>query len=179
MIDGTVTIQDATVSRALKRLADATSDRRPALRAANRRLLTLVREGFRSGTDPWGEAWERLAMRSGQPLKDTGRLRNSFTGEATNDEAIVGTNVCYAVVHQFGATVTAGAPSGNNVCGYTPKGASYLTFPTPNGGFARKKSVEIPRRAMLPITESGQATLPDDWADAVIEEIQNHIESAL
>lgn len=177
MIGGKVQIQDAKVSKALAGLAEATSNRRPALRAVNRRLLTLVRDGFRSGTDPWGRRWAPLAVRSGQPLRDTGRLRNSFVGRATDDEAVIGTNVCYAVVHQMGTTITAGKPSGNNVCGYTPKGAPFLQFKTP-GGFVRKKSVEIPRRAMLPIDESGQATLPDTWSDAVLETLQTHIERA-
>ncbi|WP_019024057.1 MULTISPECIES: phage virion morphogenesis protein [unclassified Thioalkalivibrio] len=178
MITGTAHIEDQTVGLALDRLARMTANPRPALQAINRRLLTLIQDGFRTGTDPWGRQWAPLAVRQGQPLRDTGRLRNSFTGYATASEAVVGTNVCYALVHQFGATIHAQRPSGNNVCGYTPKGSPFLTFKVP-GGYARKKSVEIPRRAMLPISESGQATLPDRWASEVLDTLHRHMENAL
>ena len=37
-------------------------------------------------------------------LQDTGRLAASISGRATKDQAIVGTNVVYAAIHQFGGS---------------------------------------------------------------------------
>lgn len=178
MLNANVKIEDVNVAKALEGFAEATSNRKQMLEGVGRRLLTRIREGFRSSSDPWGKAWAPPRLRRGQPLRDTGRLANSFVTDSTNDEVQVGTNVCYAVVHQFGATITAGQPTGNNVCGYTPKGAPFLIFRTP-GGFARKKQVTIPRRAMLPIRENGQAELPETWAADVVTEIQTHLEAVL
>ena len=174
MFDAKVKIEDVNVGIALDAFAAATSNRRQMLQGVGRRLLTRIRDGFRQSKDPWGQAWAPPRLRNGQPLRDTGRLANSFTVQSDNDQVTVGTNVCYAVVHQFGATITAQSPTGSNVCGYTPKGAPFLVFRTP-GGFARKKQVKIPRRAMLPITQGGQAELPDSWAADVVTEIQTHL----
>jgi len=41
----------------------------------------------------------------GKILQDTGRLASSVQQKATDTEAIVGTNVIYAAIHQFGGTI--------------------------------------------------------------------------
>jgi len=125
---------------------------------------------FRSGTDPWGSVWAPLKFRAGQPLNDTGRLKNSIDSEVTNDYAIVGTNVCYGIVHQYGATVTAGKPTGSNICGYQPKGAKLLHWET-NGIHHFAKSVHIPARPFMPI-HGGSVDLPDAWERSMIESIK-------
>lgn len=46
--------------------------------------------------------WLALKYRSGIPLNDTGALRQSIDELSDNDTALVGTNMVYAAIHQFG-----------------------------------------------------------------------------
>ncbi len=66
--------------------------------------LSQVVKGFRQSRDPYGAAWAALKRRSGKPLLDTGRLRNSFNATPTSQGFKVGSNVKYAGIHQNGAT---------------------------------------------------------------------------
>ena len=137
-----------------------------AQRALGESVTENTRLAFVDGASPYGERWAPLKLRSGQPLRDTGRLANSITWDA-EDILRVGTNVCYASVHQFGATIKARpGDAGSNSCG-PRKGASFLHF---NGIFA--KQVTIPARPFLPDSRG----LPEEWRedaeDAVTEEIR-------
>jgi phage gpG-like protein len=68
--------------------------------------LQLLQREFETSTDPTGKAWAPLKRRDGQPLLDTGRLRNSFgITHANSGGFTLGTNVLYAEVHQSGATI--------------------------------------------------------------------------
>ena len=68
---------------------------------------------FRNGQSPSGEKWKELSslttsMRrkgSSKPLVDTGTLRRSIKERATSTQAIAGTNLIYAPVHQFGGAI--------------------------------------------------------------------------
>ena len=177
MIDAKAQVKSKAVEKALAGYAQTAKNRRPLMRDIASRLKTRVDMGFRQAKDPWGGKWAPLAFRNGQPLKDTGRLARSFTGQASDDEAQVGTNVCYALVHQFGTTIQAGNPKVSNVCGYEPKGAPFLQFKA-GGRTIRAKEVTIPARPMLPITPDGQATLPDPWAEDVLDAVTTRMEAA-
>lgn len=72
------------------------------LKAAAAEARTQVALEFRLGVDPDGNPWAPLKHRSGQILRLTGRLANSFTSVATATGLRVGTNVAYAVFHQKG-----------------------------------------------------------------------------
>ncbi len=74
--------------------------------------LSQVAKGFRQSRDPYGAAWAALKRRSGKPLLDTGRLRNSFSSSTTPQGFKVGSNVKYAGIHQNGATYNKGSKSG-------------------------------------------------------------------
>ena len=132
-----------------------------------RAIRTRVEMGFRNTTDPYGDKWQSLKYRSGQPLSDTGRLRNSISYEVQGDALVVGTNVCYAIVHQFGATVEATGKKGVGLCGESRKGASLLAFPTP-GGWIRAKKVTIPARPIFPDSRG----MPPAWAKAIKQQIE-------
>lgn len=43
-----------------------------------------------------------LKYRDGKPLSDSGRLKDSFSTLSDNDTALVGTNIVYAAIHNFG-----------------------------------------------------------------------------
>lgn len=78
----------------------------------NARLLAKVRRGFRNSTDPYGQKWAPIQPRwrnkkraPGQPLLDTGRLRNSIRGATTTNTMRIFTDVEYAQYHQLGQRV--------------------------------------------------------------------------
>ena len=91
------------------------------------------------GTDdkPWKKSW-RARMQGGTTLRDTSRLYNSikYTVLDGGKRVVVGTNVFYAPVMHFGATIKA-------------KSGKYLKFKTTMGGWAQIQSVIIPARPFL------------------------------
>lgn len=91
------------------------------------------------GTDdkPWQKSW-RAKMQGGTTLRDTSRLYNSITYNIVDGgkRVVVGTNVKYAPVMHFGATIKA-------------KSGKYLKFKTTMGGWAQIQSVIIPARPFL------------------------------
>ncbi len=106
-----------------------------------------IAETFVTATDPWGRAWDPLSRttlrnRSGsQPLFDTGALFASISSRVTPKTMVIGSNSPYAEFHQNGNDQ-------NRAWG---------------GGLA-----PIPRRAFMPIDESGAADLPPDWVDEIM-----------
>ncbi len=157
-------------------------------------LKTLIDLGFKSGSDPWGQQWAPLKFRglrrtdnggkisrtgrkqaaanmsgrAGQPLRDTGQLQRSITYRADSDGVTVGTNLrakngaSIPAVHQFGAVIL-------------PKKGKFLIFPGPNGNIVFAKKSVIPRRAFLPLNESGAVVLPQSWASSVIARVRAYM----
>lgn len=140
----------------LRRLRGQLADMKsPAFMRAMSEVLAaeareLVDEGFASSKDPSGQPWAPLAMRDGQPLRDTGRLQRSFTTEVHDRGFVIGTNTRYAHVHQFGATIE-------------PVAAKALAFQVRGRGWVRLKKAVIPARKMLP--DGGR--LPPPWDRAM------------
>lgn len=158
---GPISLTDDSQAAALfAKLADI--DRRAVLE----RIGAYVREeahlAFVDSKSPYGAPWAALKMRVGQPLLDTGRLRNSLTYAVQGDTVEVGTNVKYAAVHQFGAVIRA-------------KNVPYLVFKTPTG-YAKVKQVTIPARPYLP-TEAGG--LPADWETGILDVLQGYVTEKL
>lgn len=113
--------------------------------------LTQVQLGFRASRDPYGNAWASLALRSGKPLLDTGRLRNSFSAQVTSTGFQIGTAASYAGTHQSGATIL-------------PKNGKFLKFRVGRGRGGRwfqLKKATIPRRQMVP-----EGRLGPIWSEA-------------
>jgi len=164
-------IDDRTVMDAIEGLLDQLDTPGEFYDALGDDLVNLTQQHFNDGEDPYGVAWPAPVFRSGQPLRDTGRLMNSITHLADDQGVDVGTNVCYASVHQRGMTITAkpGQP-GQNACGRR-KGAPYLVFKDSAGRTIRAKSVTIPPRPFLP-DERG---LPDSWRETVLERVSEFL----
>lgn len=91
------------------------------------------------GTDdkPWQKSW-RAKLQGGTTLRDTSRLYNSikYTVLDGGKRVVVGTNVFYAPVMHYGATIRA-------------KTGKYLKFKTTMGGWTQIQSVIIPPRPFL------------------------------
>jgi phage gpG-like protein len=119
--------------------------------------LELVDEGFATSTAPDGSGWKKLALRNGQPLRDTRRLQSSFTGTSNSRGFKIGTNVMYAATHQDGKTIKA-------------KGSGRLHFNAGGRHFSLKQ-VKIPARPMVP---EGSA-LPPRWRNALNDAAREYV----
>lgn len=64
--------------------------------------LKFVNDGFRQSKDPYGDPWEPLSYRKGQPLLKTGRLRASFATQVVPDGFRIDATAAYAIFHQYG-----------------------------------------------------------------------------
>ncbi len=114
--------------------------RRSLFTRLGRVMKTDTGMNFRHQQSPDGEPWEPLKLRQGRILSDTGRLRNSIHFEADDDQVVIGTNVKYAPVHQFGAVIK-------------PVKKQVLAFPDGRGGTAFARQVTIPARPFIGIEE--------------------------
>jgi phage gpG-like protein len=116
--------------------------------------LELVADGFEEGKDPYGGTWPALKARSGEPLRDTAHLQNSWhVHDVQPDQFTIKAGVWYAVVHQDGMTIT---PKQVN-----RRGQKRLVFPV-FGKTVFAKQVTIPRRQMVPDADD----IPVAWRAA-------------
>lgn len=95
------------------------TDLRKPLTAIKVLLIADVRDNFHGSHAPDGTAWlplknpsKRRGGASAKPLRDTGLLMASVTAQGRGHverigehELVLGTNLDYAAVHQFGATI--------------------------------------------------------------------------
>lgn len=105
-----VRVDDREVVTALKRLARKVGTLKPALDEIGSRLEASTDLRFETETDPAGVPWVRSLRakeENGQTLTDSGRLRQSITRRVRDRELMVGTNVVYAAIHQFGGRTKA------------------------------------------------------------------------
>lgn len=122
------------------------------------------RLSFTESATPTGKAWAPLTSRQGQPLLDTGRLRNSITHLVQGNTLEIGTNWPWAHVHQFGAEIV-------------PVRAKLLRF-TVGGARGRDrvvfaKKVVIPARPFLPVSD-----IPASWREVAVQIISSFVSSA-
>jgi len=149
MITIDVQVTDAGASRKLQELIDRGADLTPVYATIGRVLVNRIRLGFKMGTSPYGNAWAKLKIRRGEPLRDTGRLQRSITARADASGVVIGTNLKQAPVHQFGATINA-------------KPGRRLVFPGPGGRLIFAKRVTIPARPFMPLVSRNKVELPPD-----------------
>ena len=113
-------------------------------------LMATIGETLVSGTikrfadeeDPQGQKWKksrRAAEEGGQTLTETARLRKSIDYAATPDKVMVGSNVTYARIHQFGGTIK-------------PKKGKFLKFNGKDGNPVFVKEVNMPARPYIGIS---------------------------
>ena len=148
----------------LDKIIAACSDGKPAMNTIGRVLSNRIKLGFKNSKSPYGQKWKPLISRQGQPLVNTGRLRESITYIADDHSVQVGTNLIQAKVHQFGAVIR-------------PRTAKTLRFMIGNRVIYTDKAV-IPARPYMPIV-GNNVVLPQDWLKATVKALQDHIESQL
>ena len=121
------------VQNQIERLGRGMSDNRYLLmRRLAGTMHYAVAQNFKQGGRP---EWLAVKYRSGIPLNDTGALRQSIDELSDNDTALVGTNMVYAAIHQFG------------------------------GWAGRNNKVFIPARPFLQLTNEDKQDLLDDVQD--------------
>ncbi len=118
-------------------------------------LVSGVKTRFKNEEDPEGRKWEpsaRALAEGGKTLTDTARLRDSIDYAATPTKVMVGSNLPYARIHQYGGTIR-------------PRKAKRLIFNGPGGEKIVAKQVTIPARPYLGVskadTEEFRATMED------------------
>lgn len=132
-----IKIESEQIERRLQELIQKAVDRRPLMRRLSGIMLHAVEENFEQEGRP---KWARLSPKTikarhkrgywpGQILQVTGRLAGSISTYSDNDQAVVGTNVVYARIHQLG------------------------------GKAGRGRKVEIPARPFLKLTDQDIETI--------------------
>lgn len=184
------TVLAGEVEQRLKELQAAGANLAPVWQLVGNSLVNRIRLGFRFSRDPWGNTWLPIKWRAprvsggkrtkygqkqaaanaaasngtgraGQPLVDKGILRRSIVAQADATGVVVGTNLIYARVHQFGAVIT-------------PKKHPHLVFPGPAGNLIFSKRVKIPARPFLPINSAGGVSLPPTWGQNILRTLAAH-----
>lgn len=133
----TIRIQSNELDQKLQELIQNAVDRRTLMRRISGIMLHAVEENFARGGRP---KWPQLSQKTikarqkrgywpGQILQVTGRLAGSISTYSDNDQAVVGTNVVYAKIHQLG------------------------------GKAGRGRKVEIPARPFLKLTDEDMETI--------------------
>ena len=142
--DGTAAIEH------LSGLVDAINDPSPLLAELGEYGLRSTRARFKTQTAPDGTAWAALQPWSQKEkrrnknriLTLNGYLRGQMTWQLVGDRTVeIGSNLPYAAVHQFGATIK-------------PRAAKVLIF----RGHAAK-SVTIPARPYLGLSDEDRSEI--------------------
>lgn len=142
--DGTAAIEH------LSGLVDAINDPSPLLAELGAYGLRSTRARFKTQTAPDGTAWAALQpwyqkekrRNKNRILTLNGYLRGQMTWQLVGDRTVeIGSNLPYAAVHQFGATIK-------------PRAAKVLMF---RGHVA--KSVTIPARPYLGLSDEDRSEI--------------------
>ncbi len=91
--------------RKVRQLGPANPHVRRGLNQIGVRWIARVKVCFQRGLDPYGQPWAPIRHRQGQPLLDTGRLRNSVKHNVRGTNLELASNLVYADNHQYGITV--------------------------------------------------------------------------
>jgi phage gpG-like protein len=138
-----------------------------ATRALGEEALNQVQESFAAGRSPYGRKWKGPSSRpGGQPLRDTGRLMNSFSLRFSPTNFTLSSNVIYAAIHNYGGTIR-------------PVRAKALFFRVgkgPQAPFVRTQEVSIPQRQFLP---SSSQHLGRRWSRAFRDVLADQRRKAL
>lgn len=160
--DVTITVDDRGAQAMLDRVLMV--GKHPAAKAVADQLYMLVRDAYRSESDPWGRAWpphspltlkarRKRGNASQQKLIDTDKLWASIKSSHTDTEAVVtagqGLPDPRAVVNQFG---------------------------TSNAG--RSRNVRIPTRPFFPLRNETTADIPQRWWPTLVEPVQKALAEA-
>ncbi|PHM47096.1 phage virion morphogenesis protein [Xenorhabdus miraniensis] len=146
--------------QALQQLTDGLIDRTPMMRQIAGIMADAVEENFKQQGRPawlgWSPAYAKKRA-GGRILQNTGRLASSIQQFSDNDEALVGTNVKYARIHQAGGTLN--IPARSQQAHYRRKnGRSRFSSPAranhSQWNTIPAYKIQMPARPFLTLTDS-------------------------
>ncbi|SDA39153.1 phage virion morphogenesis protein [Mesorhizobium qingshengii] len=152
-------------------------------------LVTATQRHFERETGPNGK-WQKLSPRTaakrsgrgtrgyGHMLRVTNRLYSSITGEATDTEAAVGTNLLYAAIQQLGGEANIPAREQDLHFGKTNRGRRFVKASRKRKETVRVSigahSISIPARPYLYVDQADQAEILQIAEDAFRAEADAH-----
>jgi len=156
-MDFSIRVEDARILSAIQSLLAMARNATPIMREIAAIGENSTRLRFRTETAPDGSRWKpslRVRMAGGRTLTKDGHLADSVSGNAGKDFAEWGVNRPYAAIHQFGGEIKA-------------RSGGFLRFRLANGAWASVKSVVIPDRPFLGVS--------DDDAEDILDVLGRHI----
>lgn len=163
----TVSVKDREVRDALRRILARVGNLRPALDEIGARLEASTENRFERQVDPDFVPWPpslRAKEENGQTLTDTQRLRASISRHVRPKAVMVGTNVVYAAIHQFGGTTPART--------IRPRNKKALAWPGAEHPVAKVEhpGSEMPKRSFLGVDSADRR--------AILRIVSRHLEQA-
>ncbi|WP_163304482.1 phage virion morphogenesis protein [Enterobacter ludwigii] len=158
-MDIEIKIDVGEVQEKLEHMLSFLSHREPLMREIAAQLHDAVEDNFAQQGRP---AWLGI-KRDGMILQKSGRLVNSIVEYSDNDTAVVGTNVEYAAIHQFG-----GETRPHEI---RPRNKQALAF---NGRVVKKinhPGSKIPARPFLSLTDEDEEKILTTVSDYLIQSI--------
>ena len=144
------------INAALAGLLKFASDQSEMMGVIGSFIESSTKARFDSSTSPEGTAWKpsrRAAAENGKTLLDKGHLRDSIHYQAASDHVVIGTNLIYAAIHQFGGIIKA-------------KAGGKLKFKH-SAGFAVLDQVMIPARPFFGISGTDETEIEHIMADFI------------
>lgn len=190
-----IEVQDGEVIAALNRLAAASRDLSPAMRAIARALRNTTEDSFAQQRSPFGPAWAALKQSTlngrksdvagARILQDSGQLAASITATSDATSATVTAGKVYAAIHQFGGQIDYAPRSikvrlrtdrkgnlvkkGNLAVFAKDSHKNALTRWSESAGW----SIHIPARPFMPVTASGE--MAPEAQREVVDIIQDYL----
>lgn len=160
-----ISINTQPLQQALQRLHNSVSNPAPLMRTLAGTLLSVTQQNFMDeGNPPWTPSLAAQA-RSGQTLTDTGHLSRSIQVTSDDSQAMVGTNVVYAAIHQLG-----GKTRPHKIKARHKKALAF-------SGMVRKSvnhpGSTIPARPFLPVGASGN--LQQGVEQTLLSQIEDYL----
>ena len=144
--------------------------------------LKLVADGFRSETDPYGNAWAPI-KRPGKILQDTGRLRASWAPVSDGPTGfVIASNVEYAAAQNNGAHYPARSDAKHRTLWSHPETGKFVSKNTKLKAVVEHKyrasygEHDLAPRKMIPDADKA---LPKRWADAFDKVVDRAIRQEL
>lgn len=143
-------VDDAQVLTSLRTLIALGRDASPVMADIATLGENSTRMRFRTETAPDGMRWKqslRARIAGGRTLTQDGHLSGSISSSHGRDFAEWGVNRIYAAIHQFGGVIRALGKA--------------LRFRLAGGGFATVKSVTLPARPYLGVSDADAGDILD------------------
>lgn len=144
----------------LNRIIAACGDAKPAMSALSLSLEQRIKDGFTGQVDPWGNPWARHSQvtidrrkkdtdkSAIKILEDSGDMLNSIASSISDDSLDIWIRGPQANAMQFG---------------------------NPDNRMFGKALAPIPARPFMPIRPDGNADLPPDWLQEMVDVLTAHL----